>query len=81
MLSERGKRFAVGTARGNYIGAPIGNLYINWQKWVKEGIIDELFLDIYGWCWMKGAGAKVRGYGYIIDYSDNWFLFLRIKEK
>jgi len=36
---------AVGIPRGNILGPPLGNTVLEWQKWVRENIIDQLIID------------------------------------
>jgi hypothetical protein len=63
VVHARGKRFSLGTARGDYIGFPLGNMKLEWRKWISEKIIDELHLDEYGWGWGR------QGYGYVTDFA------------
>ena len=58
---QKRKAFSFGTARGDYIGFPLGNLKLEWRKWISERIIDELHLDERGWAWGP------HGYGYLTD--------------
>ncbi len=44
-LSERGKKLGVGVPRGDYIGPPLGNLYLDWRTWIREKIVDSLTID------------------------------------
>jgi len=57
----RGKPLSLGTARGDYIGFPLGNMKLEWRKWIATKTIDELHLDEQGWAWGR------HGYGYLTD--------------
>jgi hypothetical protein len=61
VIHGKGKPFSLGTARGDYIGFPLGNMKLEWRKWINEKIIDELHLDEQGWAW------GTHGYGYLTD--------------
>jgi len=53
------KKFTLLTERGDHLGFPISNMAIDWRTWVKEGLIDDLGIDIRGWCWGR------QPYGFI----------------
>jgi hypothetical protein len=61
VIHSKGKPFSLGTARGDYIGFPLGNMKLEWRKWISEKIIDELHLDERGWAWGR------HGHGYLTD--------------
>lgn len=61
VVHGKGKLFSLGTARGDYIGFPLGNMKLEWRKWFREKTIDELHLDEQGWAWGR------HGYGYVTD--------------
>ena len=50
-IRARGKLFSLGTSRGDYIGFPLGNMKLEWRKWLTEKIVDEIHLDTHGWGW------------------------------
>jgi len=61
LIHAKGKLLSFGTARGDYVGFPLGNMKLEWKKWISERIIDELHLDEQGWAWGR------HGYGYLTD--------------
>ena len=61
VVHSRDKILALGTARGNYIGFPLGNMKLEWRRWIREKLIDVLHLDERGWAWGR------HGYGYLTD--------------
>jgi Glycosyl hydrolase-like 10 len=61
LIHAKGKLLSLGTARGDYVGFPLGNMRLEWKKWISERIIDELHLDEQGWAWGR------HGYGYLTD--------------
>lgn len=38
-------RLAVGTPRGDVLGPPLGNTTLDWRRWVREGLVDELIVN------------------------------------
>ena len=36
---------AVGVPRGSVIGPPMGNITLQWQTWIRAGIVDQLVID------------------------------------
>jgi hypothetical protein len=67
MVREKGKTLVVGVPEGNYMGLPNGNMYVDWQGWVKEHIVDGLVVGI-----MTGQFIYPdrNGYGYLTDRED-----------
>ena len=59
VIHDQKKLLSLGTYRGDYIGFPLGNMKLEWRKWIQERIIDELHLDERGWAWGR------HGYGYL----------------
>ena len=43
-LRNRGQKLAVGVQQGEHVGPPLGNMRIQWRRWVSEGIVDQLVL-------------------------------------
>jgi hypothetical protein len=72
-LSQKGLRLVVGAPRGDILGPPIGNTTLNWQEWVKNGLIDELIINENSskcpsmW---HDLWPMHRGYGYLQNYID-----------
>ena len=74
-LTHKGMRLAVGVARGDVLGPPLGNTTLEWRDWVKRGIIDELVIDqnssqcpsMWHQLW-----PMHRGYGYLQNYLDGY---------
>jgi hypothetical protein len=71
-LHSRGKELLVGIPRARYLGPPIGNLYLDWECWIRDGIVDALVIDqvaaicpsTWIWLWPK----EQQGYGYVQNY-------------
>lgn len=74
-LQHLGIRLSVGTARGDILGPPLGNITLNWRKWVKHGLIEELVINqnssqcpsLWHHLW-----PMHRGYGYLQNYIDDY---------
>ena len=74
-LRNKGLRLAVGAARGDVLGPPLGNTTLAWRDWVKRGIIDELVINqnssqcpsMWHQLW-----PMHRGYGYQQNYLDGY---------
>ena len=72
-LERAGKRLAVGCARGNVIGPPLGNAMLQWHDWVRLGLVDRLVIDqnssqcpsMWHQLW-----PMHRGTGYTQNYLD-----------
>jgi len=74
-LTHTGMRLAVGVARGDVLGPPLGNTTLAWRDWVKRGIIDGLVINqnssqcpsMWHQLW-----PMHRGYGYQQNYLDGY---------
>ncbi|MGD9272086.1 MAG: hypothetical protein PVH08_13495 [Syntrophobacterales bacterium] len=72
---DMGLRLAVGAARGEVLGPPLGNTTLAWSHWVQRGIIDELVINqnssqcpsMWHQLW-----PMHRGYGYLQNYLDGY---------
>jgi hypothetical protein len=65
LIHAKGKQFSLGTARGDYIGFPLGNMKLEWRKWIAGRIVDEFHVDEHGWGWGP------QGYGYVTDFATS----------
>ena len=43
--NKSGHRLAIGCARGDVLGHPLGNTSIHWRKWIERGLIDQLVIN------------------------------------
>lgn len=72
-LDGQGIALSVGVPRGNVLGPPLGNITLQWAKWVQEGIVDQLIIgqnssqcpSMWHQLW-----PMHRGYGYLQNYLD-----------
>jgi hypothetical protein len=72
-LSARRMTLSVGIPRGEIIGPPMGNWDLEWRKWVRDSIVDDLVVDqdssrcpsMWHALW-----PMHRGYGYLQNYID-----------
>jgi hypothetical protein len=71
---ELGRRtLSIGVPRGGIIGPPIGNWDLEWAKWVRDSIVDEIVVDQNSsqcpsmW---HSLWPMHRGYGYLQNYID-----------
>ena len=44
-LTAAGLRLAVGVARGDVLGPPLGNTTLEWRRWVERGLVDQLIIN------------------------------------
>ena len=65
VIHGKGKSFSLGTSRGDYIGFPLGNMKLEWRKWISRKTVDEFHVDEHGWGWGR------QGYGYVTDYATS----------
>jgi len=42
-----GKKIAIAIPRADHLGAPYGNMRLDWRTWVEEGLIDALVVSVY----------------------------------
>jgi hypothetical protein len=74
-LNHKRVRLAVGAARGDVLGPPLGNTTLQWRDWVKRELIDELVINqnssqcpsMWHQLW-----PMHRGYGYVQNYLDGY---------
>jgi len=67
LAHARKKPLVVGIGQGNYLGLPNGNLYVDWQGWVRQRLVDGLVIgDVSG----KFLFPRRIGYGYLTDQED-----------
>lgn len=64
MVNSKGKKLIVGIPQGNYMELPNGNMYIDWQGWVKRHLVDGLNIGIITG---KFLFPDKVGYGYRTD--------------
>jgi hypothetical protein len=72
-LGHAGKRLAIGCARGDVVGPPLGNQTLPWREWVSSGLVDRLVIDqnssqcpsMWHQLW-----PMHRGSGYLQNYLD-----------
>jgi hypothetical protein len=43
-LGSDGRRIAVGAARGDVVGPPIGNATLSWRAWMERRLVDDLVI-------------------------------------
>ena len=64
---------AIGCARGDVIGPPLGNATLQWPQWVERRLVDDLVIrqsssqcpSLWHQLW-----PMHRGYGYVQNYHD-----------
>jgi hypothetical protein len=72
-LRRAGKRMAIGCARGDVVGPPLGNTTLPWRDWVRHDLVDRLIIDqnssqcpsMWHQLW-----PMHRGKGYVQNYLD-----------
>jgi hypothetical protein len=72
-LGRAGKRLAIGCARGDVLGPPLGNTTLPWRDWVRGNLVDRLVIDqnssqcpsMWHQLW-----PMHRGTGYVQNYLD-----------
>jgi len=73
-LRERFPRKLIAAAipRGDRIGPPYGNMYLDWRTMVRERLVDELVVGVYSGKWLypnkKGSDAAK---GYLCSDEEN----------
>ena len=48
----RSKRILAAIPRTRYLGPPYGNLYLDWETWVQEGLVDGLVIGVISGKWL-----------------------------
>jgi hypothetical protein len=72
-LERAGKRLAIGGARGDVVGPPLGNATLPWRDWVRLNLVDRLVINqnssqcpsMWHQLW-----PMHRGTGYVQNYLD-----------
>jgi hypothetical protein len=72
-LKNNDMKLCVGVPRGTVLGPPIGNTTLQWRRWIREKIIDQLVIDqnasqcpsMWHPLW-----PMHRGYGYVQNYLN-----------
>ena len=64
LVNERGLKLMVGVPPGDHFGPPIGNLFLEWRKWIEERIVDGI---VVGHANVVGKHVQT-GYGYVSSY-------------
>lgn len=74
VVHHQGRTLMVGIPRASYLGPPVGNLHVDWETWLREGIVDGLVIDQWAaicpsaWMWLWPPTQQ--GYGYVENYQD-----------
>jgi len=74
-LNKANKSLAIGIPTGEILGPPMGNTKVDWRKWVKENLVDELIINqnsTYCSSMLNRLWPMHRGYGYIQNYTTGY---------
>ena len=74
-LRRKNISLSVGLPRGDVIGPPLGNTTLEWRKWVRDGLVDELVINqsscqcpsMWHRLWPMHSGS-----GYKQNYLENY---------
>ena len=67
LLRPAGRRLSLAVPRGNYLGPPYGNLHLDWPNWVRDGLVDELVVNVISG---RQLTEGLSGYGYLSNGED-----------
>ncbi len=60
-----GKTIFAAIPRGHYIGPPYGNLYLDWETWLRRGFVDGLVIGVISGKWLypkRTMSDRAKGY-------------------
>jgi len=76
-LNKKNTSLSLGLPRGNVIGQPLGNATLQWQKWIRDGLIDNLVINQSS-CQCPSMWHRLwpmhTGTGYLQNYLDSYNL-------
>lgn len=68
LTAPQGTAVTVGIPRADHLGPPVGNLTLEWRRWMDDGLVDELVVDqVAAVCpstWLD-MWPRDHGYGYL----------------
>lgn len=68
LTAPQGTAISVGIPRADYLGPPVGNMTLEWRRWMADGLVDELIVDqVAAVCpstWLD-MWPRDHGYGYL----------------
>ena len=67
LLQKGRQRLSLAVPRGQYLGPPYGNLYLDWPHWVREGVVDELVVNVISG---RQLTEGLSGYGYLCNPEE-----------
>jgi hypothetical protein len=53
-INKRDRRLGIGIKNGRRIGWPLGNMYLDYEKWMKQRLVDELCIGALDWITTEG---------------------------
>ncbi|NOY82287.1 MAG: family 10 glycosylhydrolase [Kiritimatiellaeota bacterium] len=66
-----GKTILAAIPRGQYLGPPYGNLYLDWQAWVRAGVVDGLVVGVISGKWLYPNQPRTdREKGYLCSQEE-----------
>jgi hypothetical protein len=72
-LNRQGIRLSVGVPRSSVLGPPLGNMTLDWPRWIRLSLVDELVIDQNSSrcpsTWLD-LWPMHRGRGYLENYLD-----------
>ena len=68
LLQKGRQRLSLALPRGQYMGPPYGNFYLDWQHWVREQVVDELVINVISG---RQLTEGLSGYGYLCNTEED----------
>jgi len=57
--------------RGRYLGPPYGNMYLDWETWAREGLVDGLVVGVVSGKWLHPNEKRTdREKGYLSSQEE-----------
>ncbi len=67
-----GKIVFAAVPRGQYLGPPYGNLFLDWRTWVRDGLVDGLVIGVISGKWLYPNQARTdREKGYLCSQEED----------
>jgi len=65
------KKVLAAIPRGQYIGPPYGNLRLDWETWIREGLVDGLVVGVVSGKWLyPNQSRSDREKGYLCSQEE-----------